>query len=139
MSIIFNIKDIENWAEEINSELKNDFPEYYAQNPIVGSELWWQETEFELQNGKITHVGEIVDEDGALLDVVTIQPLDKDFNGDYNGGAHGQPEYELYREDFWLNPTVQKDKLVQITSTTIYPSGELDENSIYIEIQVKVW
>lgn len=135
MTIIYSLHDMEHWADEINADLKKDFPVYFAENPMVGSEQWWQQTEFALQNGRITHVGPSVDEHGDLLDVVTIAPLDEHFNG----GGYGQPEYEMIRENWWLNPLVQKDKLVQMTSTTLCPSGELDEHSIYIVTQVKVW
>ncbi|PRO72202.1 hypothetical protein C6Y40_18675 [Alteromonas alba] len=86
--------------------------------------------------GKITHVGNFI-EDGEVVDIVSILPLDEDFNGD---GAYsvGQPEFSVLREDFWLNDVVKPEALVQIKSVTVRPTGELDEHSVYIETQVGV-
>ncbi|GLR71237.1 hypothetical protein [Agaribacter marinus] len=71
------------------------------------------------------------------MELVTIQPLDNDLNGE--DSFLTQPEYCVHREDFWLHEAVQEDKLVQIKSVTICPTGELDENSIYLETEVAVW
>jgi hypothetical protein len=62
-------------------------------------------------------------------------------NDDLGGGESylSQPEFSAHREGFWLHESVQQDKLVQIRSVTICPSGELGENAIYLETEVRVW
>jgi len=136
MDIIFDIKSTNDWASSVNKEIEKDYPEYFATNPKIGSDAWWALIEEDVAKGKITHVGERF-EDGQLFDSVDIQPLDDDFSGDES--FLSQPEYSIYREDFWLDESVQQGKLVQIKSVTICPSGELDENSIYLETEVCVW
>lgn len=139
MSIIFDLRNESNeWADEINSDIKNGFPDYFKNNPLIGSTEWWNDSEFDLSNGKIKHVGPMVD-DGELIDVVSIEPVDEDFNGSDESRGMGQPEYMVYREDFWLNENVSVDKLMESESITILPSGELDDSSIFIETKVRVW
>lgn len=136
MDVIFELKNEPEWANEINDDKKASFPEYYATNPLIGSEAWWESINEDVINGKITHVGNFI-EDGEVVDIVSILPLDEDFNGD---GAYsvGQPEFSVLREDFWLNDVVKPEALVQIKSVTVRPTGELDEHSVYIETQVGV-
>lgn len=136
MDVLFDIRDDEAWAKQLNDEIQQDFPDYFKTNPLIGTEQWWKEIEEELTNGRITFVGERV-EDGELINVIDIQPLDDEFAGDEH--FLSQPEYSIFREGYWLNEAVQSGKLVQFKSVTICPSGELDENAIYIEIEVRVW
>lgn len=137
MDVIFDIKSDLDWASLINDEIQKEFPEYFSSNPVIGSAEWWELQKEDITNGKITHVGEVL-EDGELLDIVVIQPLDENFDGDHPYTA-SQPEFSVYREDFWASELVKKDKLVRIKSITICPSGELDEHSIYLETEVCVW
>jgi len=139
MSIIFDLRNEPNdWAIEINKDILASFPNFFDGNPIVGSPEWWDKSEFDSAKGKIKHVGPFID-DGELIDVVSIEPVDENFNGSDEYKGIGQPEYMIYRDDFWLNNVVTVDKLVEIESITICPSGELDELSLYIETKVKVW
>jgi len=140
LTVIFNLKEgCPEWATDLNQELESDFPDYHKQNPKVASQDWWHQTEFDTSNGCIMHVGQVIDEDGDLIDVVEIQPLDENFDGEIQGNGNGQPLYQLDREDFWLDESVTVGKLIQTKSTTICPTGELDEHSIYLETLVKVW
>ncbi len=136
MEVIFELKKAPEWANEINDEIKSSFSSYFETTPLLGSDAWWDAINEDVINGKITHLGNNVEE-GELVDIVSTQPFDEDFNGD---GAHsiGQPEFSVIREDFWLNEAVKPKALVQIKSVTICPSGELDEHSIYIETEVIV-
>ncbi len=136
MDIIFDLKPDSDWASAFNEEVNKGFPEYFKEHPLIGSDEWWATTEQDISKGRITDVGVSV-EDGELMELVTIQPLDNDLNGE--DSFLTQPEYCVHREDFWLHEAVQKDKLVQIKSVTICPTGELDENSIYLETEVAVW
>jgi len=140
LTVIFSLKDSDpDWAAELNRELELEFPDFYKSNPLIGSSEWWERTEFDTSNGRIVHVGHVIDEDGDLVDVVEIQPLDENYDGENRGGGNGQPINQIYREDFWLDERVAEGKLIRTESTTVCPTGELDENSIYIETLVKVW
>ncbi|MFT5294801.1 MAG: hypothetical protein ACI9YH_000811 [Colwellia sp.] len=139
VSIIFDLRnESSEWADEINSYIKSSFPDYFKTNPLIGYTEWWDNSEFDLSNGKIQHVGPMV-EDGELIDVISIDPLDEDFNSSGGSQGVGQPEYMIEREDFWLNDCVTVDKLMESESITILPTGELDEHSIYIETKVRFW
>jgi|GEM_PF-1146550 len=138
MDVIFDLeKESTDWASEINNELQSSFPEFFAEDPHIGTSEWWTSLSVDISKGKITQVGPIL-EDGQLYDVVAIEPLDEDLNG-AQPGAIGQPEFFLAREDYWLSDSVRKGRFVQIESVTLLPSGELDEHSIYIETKVTVW
>lgn len=138
MDVIFDLeKENADWASELNNELQLSFPEFFSEQPHIGTSEWWDSLSPDISKGKITHVGPML-EDGQLYDVVAIEPLDEDLNGAYPGSM-GQPEYSVPREDFWLSDSVREGKLVQIESVTLLPTGELDEHSIYIEIKVSVW
>ena len=133
MSVIFDLRnESEEWAEEINKSIVTSFPNYFDKHPEVGSEEWWLSISLESSNGRITHLGPLLEE-GELLDVVVIEPLDDEFNSNF------QPEYMIQRHDYWLHETLAVDKLVETESITLLPSGELDETSIYIETRVRVW
>ena len=139
MSIIFDLRnETTDWADEINTEIESSFPNYFDENPKVGTKEWWSETDFDISKGKITHVGPLMDE-GEIIDVVSIEPVDEDFNGSEISMGCGQPEYTVYREDFWLDKAIAVDKLVETESVVILPTGELDETSIHIETKVRVW
>ena len=138
MTTIFDLRDEPNeWAVEINEDIADNFPDFFENNHRIGSKKWWESTGFDIANGKINHVGPLLDE-GELIDVVSIETLDKDFNSSSPYGG-GMPEYIIDRDDFWLHESVAVDKLVETESITIMPSGELDETSIYIETKVRVW
>lgn len=138
MDVIFDLKkESSAWASEINNELQSLFPDFFAEQPHIGSSEWWASLSPDVSKGKITHVGPIL-EDGQLYDVVAIEPLDENLNAAYPS-TMGQPEYSVAREDFWLSASVCEGKLVQIESVTLLPTGELDEHSIYIETKVTVW
>jgi len=137
MDVIFDIKADPNWADSTNAEIIDGFPKYFETNPVIGSAEWWQSAEVDVLRGRITQVGEVFEEN-ELFDVVTIQPLDDDFNGDDSHGI-SQPELQYIREDFWEHDAVAVDKLVEISSVTICPSGELDNDAIYVEVGVRVW
>lgn len=138
MDVIFDLqKENSDWASEINEGLQSTFPEYFTNSPAVGSNEWWQALFPDISKGKITHVGPMM-EDGELLDVISIQPLDEDLNG-APPGAIGPPEFLLERDDYWLSEHVSEGKYVQTESITILPTGELDEHSIYIETKVSIW
>ncbi len=77
-------------------------------------------------------MGPIVEE-GALFDVVSIQPLNDDLNVTY------ETLFSIERKGFWKSHHVNVGKFVQITSTTICPNGEIDEHAIYVETKVGVW
>lgn len=138
MDVIFDLeKESTDWASEINTELQSSFPEFFTEQPHIGTSEWWTLLSSDISKGKITHVGPVL-EDGQLYDVVAIEPLDEDLNGAHPG-TMGQPEYSVAREDFWRSDSVREGKLVQIESVTLLPTGELDEHSIYIETKVTVW
>lgn len=136
MVVIFDIKSDKDWASSINEEIQNDFPNFFVSNLLIGSDDWWATVEVDITKGRITHVGHQL-EDGELIDVVNVQPLDDDLNGD--DYLASQPELSFLRESYWLHKSVQTDKLLQIKSVTICPSGELDENALYIETEICVW
>ena len=134
VTIIFDLKsEPREWATYINEEIAAAFPSFFDQNPLVGSDEWWESSEFEITNGKISHAGPLL-ENGELVDVISIEILDNDYHS-----AGGYPEQLIDREDFWLHEAVAVDKLVETKSITIMPSGELDETSIYLETKVRVW
>ncbi|GAA0860476.1 hypothetical protein [Aliiglaciecola litoralis] len=138
MTTIFDLRDEpDDWAVEINEDITVNFPDFFENNHRIGSPEWWESTEFDIANGKINHAGPLLDE-GELIDVVSIETLDKDYNSASPYGG-GMPEYVIERDDFWLHESVAVDKLVETESITIMPSGELDETSIYIETKVRVW
>lgn len=134
MDIIFNLKEEADWASELNKDIEQAFPEYFLSNPKLGTPEWWNSIDEEISYGRITHVGEYLEE-GELVDVVVIQQLDEELNDD---GVYGIPqqEYSVARDDYWLNEAVRVDRLTFIKSVVVYPSGELDEHAIYIETQV---
>ena len=134
MDIIFNLKEEADWASELNKDIEQMFPEYFLSNPKLGTPEWWNSIDEETSYGRITHVGEYLEE-GELVDVVVIQQLDEELNDD---GVYGIPqhEYSVARDDYWLNEAVRVDRLTFIKSVVVYPSGELDEHAIYIETQV---
>lgn len=134
MDIIFNLKEEADWASELNKDIELTFPEYFLSNPKLGTPEWWNSIDEEISYGRITHVGEYLEE-GELVDVVVIQQLDEELNDD---GVYGIPqqEYSVARDDYWLNEAVRVDRLTFIKSVVVYPSGELDEHAIYIETQV---
>jgi hypothetical protein len=139
VEVIFDLRqEPKDWADTINNELQNTFPDYFKENSKVGSEEWWENSNFDISNGRITHVGPLMD-DGELIDVVVIEPLDEEFNGSSDSRSSGQPDYMVYRSDFWLNENVSPDKTIETESILIMPSGEMDETTIYIETKVKVW
>ncbi|BBO27735.1 hypothetical protein AltI4_21230 [Alteromonas sp. I4] len=133
MDIILNLKEEADWASELNKDIEQAFPEYFLSNPKLGTPEWWNRIDEETSYGRITHVGEYLEE-GELVDVVVIQQLDEELND----GVYGIPqqEYSVARDDYWLNEAIRVDRLVFIKSVVVYPSGELDEHAIYIETQV---
>ena len=138
MDVIFDLeKESADWASQLNKQLQSSFPEFFTEQPHIGTSEWWASLSPDISKGKITHVGPML-EDGQLYDVVAIEPLDEDLNGTYPSNM-GQPEYLVAREDFWLSDSVREGKLVQIESVTLLPTGELDEYAIYIETKVSVW
>ena len=134
VNVIFDLRqEPSNWADAINQELENTFPHYFLGNPKVGSDEWWDNFNFDISNGHITHVGPLLDE-GELVDVVVIEQLDEDCNG-----SSDQPDHWINRSGFWLNESVSANKTVETESILIMPSGEMDETALYIETRVRVW
>ncbi len=134
MDIIFNLREEADWASELNRDIEQTFPEYFLSNPRLGTPEWWNSIEEDTSYGRITYVGEYLEE-GEVLDVVIIQELDEELNGD---GVYDipKPEYCVERDDYWLNEAVRVDRLVFIKSVVVHPSGELDEHAIYVETEV---
>lgn len=134
MDIIFNLREEADWATELNRDIEQTFPEYFLSNPKLGTPEWWNSIEEDTSYGRITHVGEYLEE-GEVVDVVVIQQLDEELNGD---GLYDipKPEYSVDRDDYWLHEAVRVDRLVFIKSLVVCPNGELDEHAIYLETQV---
>ncbi len=38
MDIIFDINEIEGWADDIKKEIENTFPDYFSSNAKIGTE-----------------------------------------------------------------------------------------------------
>ena len=77
MDIILNLKEEADWASELNKDIEQRFPEYFLSNPKLGTPEWWNSIDEESSYGRITNVGEYLEE-GELVDVVVIQQLDEE-------------------------------------------------------------